>query len=501
MNFLLPDTFVLICVIIIMFFFLVRAIFARILSRTATNYNPYDDFLFASKELTVRDIRESTAATYSTFATVFFWFVALGGIYSWLLFLIPLSLYFGNSLFTKYIQKSELQIKDYSTISSLLRAKSKFKPLHYISDLIIVVFLFSVVLVEIVIGSGILTSLVPNIPGGKLFFIILLSIIVICYVIVGGFRTVILSDTVQLYLTFAGVFALLIFATLYLHDPQPTKSFLFSPKITTPSLIAFVVSVIVVQIFGPLCQLQNWQRISSSTEQKSALQGHRQGALLGAFLWALMVLAALILFVKLQGSVSFNSIFVNMKNGGILSSYGLYPLLIVGFIAAMISTADSAMAALYLFFYDSIKRRKERQELTFYPTMRHHLLIGLIFFVIIVLVYLINQTNIQSLVISIIYFLFNQLLVLFPVLLFFILKDKILKNRKGSNINADEHIKIEMNMALSLILGWLTVFVMTAIGFFYESLNWIMFASGSGVSVSFALMTPTWKKLILMRSQ
>ena len=382
-SFMSPDKFVMVCVVLVMFFFLIRAIFARITSDLSTDANRLEDYLFASKELGIRDIRESTAATYSTFATVFFWFVALGGMYSWLLFMIPLFLYFGNALFTIYVQKSGVQLCEYSTIGSFLRQKSRYKPIHYLADWIIVVFLFSAILVEMVIGSGILASMIPSLPNGQLFFIMLLAGIVILYVVIGGFRTVILSDAVQLYLTLAGIIALLVFSIIYLPSPQSSKAFIYPPKVNWISFLAFVVSVIVVQIFGPLSQLQNWQRICGSEDQDVALKGHRQGALVGAGLWAMMIVAALILYVKLQGSVSFENIFEKMKVGGTFSAYALYPLLFVGFIAAMISSADSAMAALYLFLYDVFSRRRKLKGATFDPTIWHHLAVSAGFFLII----------------------------------------------------------------------------------------------------------------------
>lgn len=494
-SFMTPDKFIILCVILVMLFFLVRAIFARITSSLSSDANRLDDYLFASKELSVRDIRESTAATYSTFATVFFWFVALGGTYSWLLFMIPLFLYLGNVLFTIYVKKSGIQLSEYRTIGSFLRNKTSYKPIHYLVDWIIVVFLFSVVLVEMVIGSGILSSMIPSLPNGQLFFITLLAGIVILYVVLGGFRSVILSDVVQLYLTFAGVLALLIFSTIYLPTPQPSKFIFYPPKINWLSFLAFVVSVIVVQIFGPPSQLQNWQRICGSEDQDAALKGHRQGSLIGAVLWAMMIVAALILYVKLQGAVSFENIFDNMKSGGTLSAYALYPLLFVGFIAAMISSADSAMAALYLFIYDVFSRRRKLKEATFDPTIWHHLVVGAVFFLIILFFYLINKTNIQSIVISIIYFLYNQLLVTFPVLIFFIIKEQKIRYRKIQEMSSINSHKVERNLAFSLGVGWLIVLIMTAIGYFTNSLNWIMFASGSGVALTWVLMIPSWKKL------
>jgi len=187
------DQFVIFLVFLVMLFFLIKAIVIR-----KFKHPSYDEYLFASRKLSKRQIRESTAATYTAFATVFFWFIVLGGIYGWFLLLIPIFLYLGNFLFTKIIKWSDVELGKYSTIGSYIRSKSSFRPLRFMGDWIIVIFLFSALLVEIVIGSGILAGLIPNVPGGQLFFIILLSLLMISYIIIGGYRMVILSDRIQL---------------------------------------------------------------------------------------------------------------------------------------------------------------------------------------------------------------------------------------------------------------------------------------------------------------
>lgn len=485
------DQLVVVLVFLVMLFFLIKALFIRLTKKGKLKKASYDDYLFASRKLSKNQIRDSTAATYTAFATVFFWFIVLGAIYSWLLFLIPVFLFIGNYLFTKIVKWSGVKLGKFSTISSYISSKSSFKPLHYITDGIVVVFLFSILLVEIVIGSGILGDLMPNVPGGQLFFLVLLSLLTISYVVIGGFRMVIMSDRTQLYLTFAGVIALLIFSLGYLKIPIESNFFHF-PNISFSALAAFLVSVVAIQIFGPLCQLQNWQRISGSKDQKKALSAHRQGALLGAILWSLMIIVALILFVKLKGNVSFNTIFSVMKTGNVLSAYILYPLLFISFVAAMISTADSAMAALYLLLYDKIKTKKKRK---FSPSNLLNILVGLGLFFLILSIYIINKTNIQNFAITIIYFLFNQLIVIFPVLFFFIIENKIMKKKKAKVILTDDRRGINRNLMLAVLLGWLTVLLMAGIGFITGSLNWTMFASASGVAVVFLISIPSWIKL------
>jgi hypothetical protein len=117
------------------------------------------------------------------------------------------------------------------------------------------------------------------------------------------------------------------------------------------------------------------------------------------------------------------------------------------------------------------------------------------------IVYLITQTKIQSFTISVIYFLFNQLLVIFPVLLFLVVEEKLRQKKDLSKIIESIHNKFERNQTLALALGWLIVLIMTGIGYFKNSLNWIMFASGGGVLVVTIIMTPSIYRLYKLQTQ
>lgn len=485
------DKFVLACLIVVVLLFLLRAIFARLVTDDKAKEDPFKEYLLASQELTPRDVRESTAATFSAFATVFFWFVALGGMYSWVLLLIPLFLVIGNFLFTKVVARYGVRLVDHITIGTFVRSRSAYAPLHYLADFIVAVFLFSALLVELIIGSGIIASMLP-LPGMQFVLLLVLSLIVILYVAIGGFRAVVLSDTIQLYLTFGGVAALVIFAIFYLKPSSSATALLYKPDISFFELLAFVVSVITVQTLGPLCQLQNWQRISASKDQDAALRAHRHGALIGAGLWVVMILAALLLYSKLAGSVNINAILTQMKQHGVFPGYALYPLVMVGFVAAMLSTADSALAAIHLLVYDNLRRKTKTADKPFRLRFKHHLVLGAILLLIIVAIYYLNQTRIKDFSIATIYFLYNQLQVVFPVLFYFVVETVVRRDETLVRKLADHRRTVSRILAVALVLGWLVVVVMSAIGYFTPSLNWIMFASAGGVATSGLVSLYAW---------
>lgn len=471
---------------------LAKALHGRATRPPEAKDNPRDDYFYALGEITPTQIGLSMAATYAAFATVFFWFIALGGNYSWLLFFIPLCLFLGNAVFVLIVSKLDIPVGPRKTISQFVRENTQVRYLQYVVDWIINVFLFSTVLVEIVVGSSILASMVPNVPNAQVIFFSAISILVILYVVIGGLRTVILTDIWQLVLTFIGVAVILLFVLLFMPSQEGASGFLYAPKITASSLLAFVVSVVAVQFFGPLCQLQNWHRIAASSDRNAALKGHLKGALFGALLWSLMIVCALLLYPRLSGQVNFNSIFSSMKLSGNLGGYVFYPLLFLGLVAAMISTADSAMAAIFLSIYETIWRKNRGFE----PTIHRSTMLGGGLFLIMLVVYLLNQTDLKGFAITIIYFLFNQLLVIFPVLLFIAVWVHLSRrNEEFKEFMEARKMKTEINLAVALSAGWITVLLMSSMGYFSGTLNWSMFASVSGVFVCAILSLPAWSRI------
>lgn len=210
---------------------LVKAIQGRAARPREAKDNPFDEHFFARGEMTPRQLRLSMAATYSAFATVFFWFIALGGSYGWLLFFIPLCLFLGNALFVFMVSKLDITVGFRRTIAQFVRDNAELRPLHYAVDWVVAVFLFSAVLVEIVIGSGILASMVPDVPNAQVFLFTAISVLVVSYVVIGGQRTVILTDVWQVVVTFVGVGVLFLFVVFWVRPAQGAESFLSPPRL------------------------------------------------------------------------------------------------------------------------------------------------------------------------------------------------------------------------------------------------------------------------------
>lgn len=478
-----PNTLMLIILVFAALAFLARVI---LLPSAPTVVDEIEDFLWSSQELSKHHVRLSTSATYTAFATVIFWFLALGYDYGYWLFIIPTSLVIGNIIFVRFVQHIDFDFSKYRTIGDLINRSSESKLLGTTSDIIVIIFLFSALLVEVVIGSGLINTLIGGVPGGQLTILLLLSTLVLLYVLLGGYRAIVRTDVLQITATCVGTLAILVFASLYEPAINNTKSqleyiFLPADRFNHWAIIALFVSAISVHVFGPVCQLTNWQRIKAAKIRSDGIQGHMQGIWITATLWVLLIIIALLLRSIFQTTNPLNEVLIVMRGADLVVQWFLYPLTGIGLVLALVSTADSIMGALFLSGYDITKRANS----AFRPKMFHKLIFALIIFTFIVIFYVLNQTEISKNIITVVYFLFAQLVVIFPMVIF-VLVD-ITRRQQAINgiIESKAYDKGTIfRLFLGTISGWIVVCSLTIVGHWTGIVEFIFIASGCGVLFS-----------------
>ncbi len=474
-----PETFMLIVLAV-----LLGALFMKVgLSKppSENSANDTDEFLYASKTVSKTGVALSTAATYSAFATVVFWFLALGYDYGLWLLVIPAALLIGNLIFIRFVRAFDFDFSSYLTISQLIKERSGSSLLTLLTDFIVIIFLMSALLVEIVIGSSLVHALIGGVPGGQLTILIGLLVLVLAYVLLGGYRAIVKTDIAQVLFMTAGIIALIAFAVLYGQidgraDNSPDHFFLPAERHNVWSIAALFISAFSIHIFGPVCQLTNWQRIKAAQpgeKQETGIQGHMRGIVFTSVLWALIAITGIMLHGFFHSDNPLNDVLLKMKETDLFTAYVLSPLVGVSLVFALVSTADSLIGALFLSAYDIAKRRNAAFSLT--NAYKYGLSSAV--FVIIMLFYAINQSNIAQVAITIIYFLFAQLVVIFPMVIYMI---------SGKSRGA-EPIPV-LRLALGTVCGWCAVLALTITGHQTGIVEFIFIASGAGVLTSGAII-------------
>ena len=108
-----------------------------------------------------------------------------------------------------------------------------------------------------------------------------------------------------------------------------------------------------INLFMPMTQISTWQRYSSGNEA-DVIKGFRQGIWQNILpLWyGVIAIAALVYLLSDQGT-GFASLFDTLRTSNTLAAMFVFPLLFVGLVAALLSTADSMLIAIMLAINDA----------------------------------------------------------------------------------------------------------------------------------------------------
>jgi hypothetical protein len=310
------------------------------------------DFLFV-KSLERNRLAANISATATSLAGLLLFFFLQTPTYGWVILLVPLLVLLGIQLFLKVVKNVEQSPEESGSIYRFLFARTQSRSLSLVANTIVVTNFAVVLLIELVIGAGIFAYFAPTFTNATLWGMLAVGLIAIAYITIGGFEMVTQSDRWQFALVRLGLLLSLGLALIgYFAAGQPLKEIIvtFNSPLSS-SLIwgTFLINAILVNLTLPTCQISSWQRFASTADKQTFREGIRQATLrqLG---W---VCLGAILIAALQHAwhgptQSIGGILDFIRSLGIVGDLIAFPLLFVGLIAALISTADSMLISLML---------------------------------------------------------------------------------------------------------------------------------------------------------
>ena len=212
---------------------------------------------------------------------------------------------------------------------------------------------------EVYVGIAVLTVFVgPEIPAWLLSVVV--CVVFVSYTIVGGLPSVLITDRIQYRLT---AFALLVAAVVLFDQGGATAvaklrasfSETFAPSGTT-WIVLFGLFALNLPLF--ITDMSVWQRIGASESREEVGRG------LGTFALSLSLWMSLLVCLGAGFSVFFEPATGMSPAQGLLGYFRdslVFPLLLVGFVAALLSTGDTFLIA-------SVQTIVA--DWTFYPTLR-----------------------------------------------------------------------------------------------------------------------------------
>lgn len=206
--------------------------------------------------------------------------------------------------------------------------------------------------VELTVGARFLAGLIPSVP--PMAAVIVLALVGIGYSLAGGFRTVILTDRIQMFAIWISIAALAGLVALrvstqggisHVIATAPSGIFDFSWR---EGLLPFLLGILIINVPTFLSDMSVWQRIAATRSEDQFEQGIARSAV-GAFLsWTLLVILACLVATLAPASGTANSISMFLGGFGahlsLVTGAAIFSV-IVGFYAAGLSTASTLLIA------------------------------------------------------------------------------------------------------------------------------------------------------------
>ena len=386
-------------------------------------------YTLADRKMDHNRFGASFVAGSTSLATVLLFFLSTASFYGFVLLWCGLTYFFGQMIFINYISgKQQLLAKDIRTVSDLWFTCIESSLISRIITAVTISSFLIILFVELYIGSVIVTyflkPFLPNLSGVLGFAFV--SILVISYVRIGGLRAVMETDRWQLKLLVTSVVALFVFSVLVPEGAEPLREVqhrnIFDVDASLTDCICFCIWILVLNFTLPFSQLSSWQRIAAAESGSAAKEGfntHRRRLL---FVWIVPVISFVLLASKGFGFKDVTGLFDSMKNAGGLSSGVLYPLVVLGFGAALFSTADTALIAFGTSLADKNTFVSRLETYSEKKLKRSFTIFAAITFCLLAIIYYLAEADIGSWFIPLVYAIFGQLTVVSPLIIYCLAK-------------------------------------------------------------------------------
>jgi solute:Na+ symporter, SSS family len=231
--------------------------------------------------------------------------------------------------FGKKIKKLGDQHKFYTLPDFFFFSKGKFA--GYLSTLIVVIIMFGWVVLNFIAGGKLVAEYTPI---SYELSVVLVAGVILTYMIVGGFRAVVMTDIIQS----VGIF-LLIILMIFLLIASPVK-----PKIVFTDLFSIqvkeIVSFFLAGFFIPMASPELWQRVYAVKDEKHFRRSLFLSSVFYVIIGLILMGIGLIIRVELPNIEAGTSLIVGFSK---LLPVGLAGLSVVIVYSAVSSSADTYM--------------------------------------------------------------------------------------------------------------------------------------------------------------
>lgn len=312
----------------------------------------------------VSEFSASTTATSISFVTVImFFFESAKGMGPYLFWCV-LTTILGMLLVLKLVNRMWNRISIYENRPSLHEFIGKEfgnKNLIFVGAICTSVSYLATYAVETYVGSIFLSALIPSVP--QWLFVLILTFVGFIYTL-SGFRTVVLTDVIQMWCIYLfGALMIVFFVWLIFFDnsqadfskiPVLAKSFQWRAGLTP-----FLSGLLVINVCMFLVSMSLFQRIAACNRNNLNLvkKGLKSSIINVGISWSIFIISAILVYLVVASDSKENSLMLFLQHIG--TSYGMWGKLflfvaVLGLFGALLSTASTNLVAVSQSIYDDI---------------------------------------------------------------------------------------------------------------------------------------------------
>lgn len=369
--------------------------------RHYTEIAKLDDFLIYGRKLQSKDFSDTFVATGLSVATVVVFFMNFGSAYGAAVIWSPIS-YIASIYFLFWLLKifsTTERGKDFfetgHSIVHFIKNRYKSNAVSFLFLIVSLASLVSIFIIELFVATLVFgTFEVFSGRGGEYAILIFTTVIVFVYVYLGGFKSIVKTDRVQLAMCGIGFLSLIV-GIIYIAVFSDI-SVNFNSQLLLPNPVgigptwqlglSFLIAFFAINFTLNITYLGNWQRFLAVGDYQKLREGffgserRAQGGESSRYrlpggviqttliLWGLLIVAGILSSCIKEGVLptSDTDMTVALLNyfkdsGSVFLSMIVFPLVVAGIFATLISTADShIIPIIQSVMYDILPKRLAR---------------------------------------------------------------------------------------------------------------------------------------------
>lgn len=421
----------------VIIFFLIQGLMSFRRNQTEQSY-----FLM-NRQLSTEEFSYSFAAASTSLATVLFFFTVLGLNFGLYIFYAPLTYFIGVLIFNKILLPKLFQQGYFdnsrtvsstnisavgTTLGNYLMFRLNSKLIKYTVIILTLIGMFSILLIELYVGVNIFSVYFK--PEYSSIALVGLTLVVFLYTGFGGFEAVVRTDKLQYRLILGATLIFLGWLIFELFEKSislNSNDFFgiqlpLSQGIALPYPLLF--NILAVNILLIPAMLRTWQMASASGNLETVKQGNLSGAKMTFLLTAAFVLIGILFFKYVfpiapnEGEPSLLMMFQKLQSfPDTVGPFVIFPIFFAACLAALISTADSALMPIMQSLVQDFGTTKPNRA---FP-LRKLVAVCVILFALTLGLYFIVFKVLQFDLISWLYTIFSFLIICSPLIFFTVL--------------------------------------------------------------------------------